>query len=511
MTEDETEDESAVEAVRRDVADAHARGDHMGEARSLYKLSVILVGLNRFEEAEAVRAQLEPFGRRIGSSNIVAFAQGRGQDNWRYEARTLFDLNLTEQARQFTRGQIERINRERSEAETIKDAATRERYRLEHQTRIEAIRDKGAQTIAAARERGDRQAEAVALVALSKDLRNCAGPAKEAAEAAHQALALATEERSRRGLVEVEGALAVARELGDTVAEVLALLDRAHFLATLRQHAEAEADLAQAVQLARTAATAESSGAEWVHHRSLSSMAKALRGAGLEDTALFVEEQSGPAEGRPASITVSNHAEHVHAHNVVQVGVIHGGLHITAAPVGRVETALNVSVTTSQVESTTYEYEGLSVCPDSAIHVFVEAFTAQAVLLRRLRPVYVREVVWGSESHARMMEPREFRVGLDRPAHCYDANVPGQALRLDRAFAEGRADFPFYVTASTPEYFVIRPELHGARGPVEWRLELDWSCLRQHGTIAIDHGDRPFLSDGSLIRLDDWDRDRKGR
>jgi tetratricopeptide (TPR) repeat protein len=511
MAEDLTNDESSVEAVRRDVADARARGDHMEEARALYKLSVILVGLKRFEEADAVRAQLEPFGHRVGSSNIVAFAQGRGPENWRHEARTLFDLELTEQARQFTRNQIERLNLERGEAEAAQAAARREGNRLEHLARIEAIRDKGAQTIAAARERGDRQAEATALVALSKGLRNCAGPPEEVGEAARQALALATQERSRRGLVEAGRALAAARELGDTVAEVLALLDRGRFSAALGQHAEAEAHLAQAVQLARTAASAECSGTERVRQRSLSSMAKALREAGLEEAALVVEEQSGPAQERPASITVSNQADRVHAHNFVQVGVVHGGLHLIAEPASRSETALNVSVTTSQVTSTTYEYEGRHASPDAKIHVFVEAFTAQAVLLRRLRPVFVREVASYGESNAMQMQPREFRVGLDRPAHHYDADVAGQGLRLDRAFAEGCDDFPFYVTASAPEYFVIWPELRGAGGPVEWRLELDWSCLGQHGTVAIDHGDRPFLSNGSLSRLDDWDRDRKGR
>lgn len=382
----------------------------------------------------------------------------------------------------------------------------REGNGLSNRLQIEAVRDKGAQAIAAARERGDRQAEAAALVALSRDLLNW-GQSEEAGEAARQALALATQERGRRGLEEAGRALAVARDLGDGVAEVLALLDRGRFLAALGQHAEAEADFAQAVRLARTAATAEHSGSEWVRQRSLSSMAKALREAGLEEAALGVEEQSGPAEGHPASITVSNEADHVHAHNVVQVGVVHGGLHITAEPVGRFETALKVSVTTSQVRSTTYRYEGLRAHPDSEVHVFVEAFTAQAVLLRRLRPVFVREVAQASESNAMMLEPREFRVGWDRPAHRYDADVPGQALRLDRAFAEGCADFPFYVTASAPEYFVIWPALRG--GLVEWRLELDWSCLGQHGTVTIDHGDRPFLSDGSLIRTFDWDRDQE--
>jgi len=368
---------------------------------------------------------------------------------------------------------------------------------------------KGAQAIAAARERGDRQAEAAALVALSRDLRNC-GQSEEAGEAARLAMALAVEERSRRGVEEAGRALAGARDRSDGIAEVLALLDRGRFLDALGQHAEAEADFTQAVLLAQTAA--DRSGVEWpVRQRSLSSMAKALREAGLDEAALAAEERSGSAEGNRASVTVSNRAGQVHAHNVVQVGVVHGGLHVTAEPVDRrgvdrSENALKVSVTTNPALSTTYEYKGLHVHPDHKVHVFVEAFTQQAVLLRRLRPVFVRRPAIGGASHAIMLEPRKFRVGLDRPARRYDADVLGQALRLDRAFAEGCADFPFYVTASAPEYFVISAEL---RGLVEWRLELDWSCLGQHGTVTIDHGDRPFLSDSSGISLLDWDPDRK--
>lgn len=174
--------------------------------------------------------------------------------------------------------------------------------------------------------------------------------------------------------------------------------------------------------------------------------------------AVGVEAQSGPA-GHSVPVTVSNQADHVHAKNVVQVGVVHGDLHVTADRVDRVETALNVSVTTTR-SMALYRYEGVDALPDSEVHVFVEAFTAQAVLLRRLRPVFVRSVPEACRTPALLMEPRKFRVGLDRPAHHYDADVPGQALRLDRASADGGADFPFYVTASAPEYFdgPARPE-----------------------------------------------------
>ncbi|WP_196777657.1 hypothetical protein [Lentzea aerocolonigenes] len=214
-----------------------------------------------------------------------------------------------------------------------------------------------------------------------------------------------------------------------------------------------------------------------------------------------------PIDGKlvePAA-PISNNADHVRAQNVVQVGVVHGGLHITAEPARRGQTALNVSVTSRQLESTTYGYEDVRGHPDIEVHVLVEAFTPQAVVLRRLRPVFVREVALEYWSNAMMLPRREFRVGLDLPARRFDADVPGQALRLDRTCADGGAEFPFHVTASAPEYFVIWPTLRGARSPVEWRLELDWSCLGQDGTVTIDHGGRPFLSDGGVIRMADLD------
>lgn len=414
-----------------------------------------------------------------------------------------------------------------------------------HNPQTRAIRDRSAHAIAAARERSDRQAEAAALVGLSEDLLD-SGWHGEAGEAAGRALQLARRERSRHGLKVAERALAAARDLDDDIAEVLALLDRGRFLAARGQHAEAEAAFAQAVRLARTATTAQRSGDEYVRQRSLSSMTKALREAGLDETALespsgdgHVDDKSAPVDRQPTSVTVANRADHVYAQNIVQVGVVHDGVHIITDPVGRFDTALNVSVATSQM-GTTWQYEGHHADPDTKVCIFVEAFTAQAVLLRGLRPVFVREIPWSSVSNLRHdaveMPPREFLVGWDGRAHhqestryydptCpghvddsansddaahrYDADISGQVLCLDRAYAEGGADFPFYLTASAPEYFVIWPGMRGTLGLVEWRLELDWSCLRQHGTVTIDHDGRPFLSDGSQTSLLDWPNERR--
>ncbi|WP_439384086.1 hypothetical protein [Amycolatopsis lexingtonensis] len=284
--------------------------------------------------------------------------------------------------------------------------------------------------------------------------------------------------------------LMVARALGDGVATVLTLLDEGRASAARGHDTAAAIAFGRAADLARRTASAERSGRGAPAERRrwpLSRMVEALREAGLEDAASEVEELSG---------TAGNRAEVVQAHNVVQVGVVHGGIHIAGGTGGRTGEHLHVSVVTVQDENTCYEFEGVRVYPDREVAIFVEAFTAQAVLLHRLRAVFVRVVNTIAPDQERMM-PREFELDLDRslpvppvPAREYDIDVRDQALSPQG----DAADFPFFVTASAPEYFVVRPKRRGELRPVEWRLELDWSCLGQRGTIPIGHSYRPFLS-----------------
>ncbi len=214
-------------------------------------------------------------------------------------------------------------------------------------------------------------------------------------------------------------------------------------------------------------------------------------------------DESDPAseavESALEPVTIANRADNVDAHNIVQVGVVHGGVHIAGGPRIRDGSPLNVSVETVQDDSTTYEYEGGVVHPDEEVRIFVEAFSAQAVLLHRLRPVLVREITDAEVVYHIRMDPREFELVLDRPVparvHEYDADIVGRSLRLNGVPAESGADFPLYVTASDPEYFVIRPTSKDERRPVEWQLKLYWSCLGQRGTVTIGHDRRPFLSE----------------
>lgn len=178
---------------------------------------------------------------------------------------------------------------------------------------------------------------------------------------------------------------------------------------------------------------------------------------------------------------------------MIQVGVLHGGLTNNSEP-RRPAAGLHVSATTEKILSTTYYYDGGGGHPDRVVHVHVEAFTAQAVSLRQLRPVVVRRISQFSRSDAMMTHRREFRVGLDMPHSSFAAGLDGPGLDLDAAYAAGTDDFPFHVTNSNPEYFVITPEPRRTKDLIEWRLELDWSCLTEHGTVTIDHGGRSFLS-----------------
>lgn len=209
---------------------------------------------------------------------------------------------------------------------------------------------------------------------------------------------------------------------------------------------------------------------------------------------------------------------------VIQVGVVHGDMRVHTRS-RQPEAALQVSVTTTIAGSRTYHDGGAEAHPVYEVHMFVEAFTAQAVILHQLRPVLVRrfEDATAQEDSLSELSPREFCASLDRlnrmrsrldagleqqalqpepdrSAHkddlpqptLFDAGIDQQALQLNQDRSAQKNDFPFFVTESEPEYFVIRPE---GTGLVEWQLELNWSSLGRHGTVVIDNGGAPFLFD----------------
>ncbi|WP_369394765.1 hypothetical protein AB5J72_50205 [Streptomyces sp. CG1] len=518
-----------VGPAEQGVVDARDQGDRRAEANALFALSHVLRDVGRPDEAahaadqakQTLREWIELYNHehaeKARQTAAQAIATAREHGDRRAEADAL--LTLSHVLRKVDRGD------EAARAAEQGIQINREQFELENRKRAEKARQTAAQAIATAREHGDRRAEADALLALSHVLRKV-DRGDEAARADEQAMQITRERRARERLESAAQAACAAQARGDRAAEALALLTLGQALALLERSVEAEAHFTQAEQLTYgLIAATKRAGADQGHRtesltelRTLVTLGKALRDAGRDDIAGRISEQANQvdlsaidvairtavqaAEGNQA---VSNHVADTSADSVIQVGVLHGDLTIHTGPRRPVE-ALQVSVTTIQEETTTYKYDGWERHhSDVAVHVFVEAFTAQAVILRQLRPVVVRRIDRFDVVRSGAMSvaaSREFRVGLDVPpdvgldlqATRYGAGLDRQALNLDRAFAAGMADFPFYVTASDPEYFVIVPERHRTAGLIEWRLELDWSCLGQHGTITIDHGHRPFLS-----------------
>jgi len=564
-----TADDFIVKEARKDVAAAHEQSDRPGEARALFELASILSGLKRSDEAKLVFDQLKPIGEELIGPAKQAVVDARNWDDQRMEAHALFALSkvlryvgrheeaahIAEQASQCLNERIELDNHDRAERarqataraigaarergdrraeenalrrlgselrranrnEEATHAAeqasqiSRELFELENRDRAERARQAAARAIGAARERGDRRAEASALLKLSSELRNAYHDV-EAAHVTGQAMRISREQRVRERVESATQAVSTAQAQGDRAAEALALLTLGQALVALERPAEAEPVFEQAEQLTNDVIAVAKLAAADTRHRAglltglstLITLGKALRDAGRDDVARHVTEQASQLD--PACVdavvqtvegnrspAVTNYASDVEAGSVIQVGVVHGDLTVHSEA-RRSAAALQASVTTEQAISTRYYYDGGNWCPDWKVHVFVEAFTTQAVILRQLRPVVVRRIRQFGESNALTMLPREFRVGLDVPSTSYGAILDGQALDLDAAFAAGTADFPFYVTASDPEYFVIVPEPRRTKGLIEWRLELDWSCLGQHGTMTIDHAGRPFLS-----------------
>lgn len=351
----------------------------------------------------------------------------------------------------------------------------------------------------AARERGDLGTEAAALRKMSGELQ-AAGKRGEAFRAAERARRVVRELRTRGHVESATRAVDIARDRGDQVGEALAHLTLGQALATLDRSADADEHLRQAERISedviaetRQPAGDRSDAELLAQSRSLCALAKELREAGRNRVAAHVDEMAESLDPGNDGASAQNLAFGLKANNVVQIGVLHGDLRFHAPPSQPAE-AVMVTVMKQVVESTSYHYEDGGGHPVTSVHLLVEAFTSQAVTLRRLRPVVVRRIMNFGSSNANMSACREFGVGLNRPSTAYTAHLDGPELDLDEAFALGGADFPFHVTASDPEYFVVSPQWGGRQELVEWTLELDWSCLGQHGTATIgEYG--PFLSE----------------
>jgi hypothetical protein len=96
------------------------------------------------------------------------------------------------------------------------------------------------------------------------------------------------------------------------------------------------------------------------------------------------------------------------------------------------------------------------------------------VIVRRTQPVAGIYLPAGCQGE---MTPRRYAVDLDSPT---PRIVP----------QPGNAAFPYTVSGSDPEQFVITPST--MKSDVLWRLDLEWSMGAEHGKIALDDSGEPF-------------------
>ncbi|MBY8863898.1 hypothetical protein K7711_46065 [Nocardia sp. CA2R105] len=140
---------------------------------------------------------------------------------------------------------------------------------------------------------------------------------------------------------------------------------------------------------------------------------------------------------------------------------------------------------------------------EDKIRVFLEARSAQAVILHRVRARVLfrrppRRPIEGQAYFYGTMQPRAFRVDLD-------TDVP-------RVEALG-VDLPYTITASDPELFEFFPRT--TIDEVVWRLELHWIYAGENGTTVIpDDGGvfqtYPYIKIGDFGELPEtlpWEND----
>ncbi|MCG0284013.1 hypothetical protein [Streptomyces sp. PSAA01] len=124
------------------------------------------------------------------------------------------------------------------------------------------------------------------------------------------------------------------------------------------------------------------------------------------------------------------------------------------------------------------------------VRIYVEACEDRAVLLRAMRPIVVarRPPVNGTDTmHWGIPEVRKYAVNLNE----------------DPPRLKG-PNFIYTVSPDDPEVFELT--VHCGRYDIEWRLELDWTCVGRSGTSLIDLGGYPFRFTASGSKLRRWSR-----
>ncbi|WP_326681553.1 hypothetical protein [Streptomyces sp. NBC_01237] len=168
---------------------------------------------------------------------------------------------------------------------------------------------------------------------------------------------------------------------------------------------------------------------------------------------------------------------------VIQARDVHGNVTVVTGRTPQPEVPLHVTVELLSSSSLLMSLDAEPARrwqPKNGVRLLVEAHTAQAVVLQRMRPVILSRRPprpARSEVTRGVLSTRGFTTDLD-------AEAPALKPKTNEA-----ADFPFTVTNSDPELFVIYPL---SAFEVDWRLELDWMSAGRSGTAVIDQAGQPF-------------------
>ncbi|QRX89470.1 hypothetical protein [Streptomyces noursei] len=177
---------------------------------------------------------------------------------------------------------------------------------------------------------------------------------------------------------------------------------------------------------------------------------------------------------------------------VVQAGAISGGVHLHLSGEGLADTESPLIVTVDRSgQRDPYDEQTVLVDADppevmvreGSFRVTVESsLTGRAVILRGMRPVVLSRRPARRACHGlitiptfRRMTPRHFST---------DLNEATPQLRAEEA------DFPFSVSATDVEEFILAPAAGGDE--ILWHLEIDWLCAGRHGTTIVDDHGQPF-------------------
>ncbi|SHM25872.1 hypothetical protein [Streptomyces yunnanensis] len=177
---------------------------------------------------------------------------------------------------------------------------------------------------------------------------------------------------------------------------------------------------------------------------------------------------------------------------VVQAGAISGGVHLHL-PGDVLEDTESPLIVTADRSGQHDPYDEQTVLLDTnppevmvregSFRVTVESsLTGRAVILRGMRPVVLSRRPARRACHGLMTPPTARRVV---PRHfSTDLNEATPQLRAEDA------DFPFSVSATDVEEFIITPASGGDE--ILWHLEIDWLCAGRHGTTIVDDHGQPF-------------------